>query len=384
MAALLRNPRFLRECGFLAATAAVFTLAAWFASGAASGLWALAMGVALIALFAAFSALRFREIEHLTGEIDAVLHQARPLEFSAYREGDVAVLRNELAKMVARLSRTTDLLASEKQRLADALADISHQIRTPLTAMNLLIPSIERADDHTRRKTLLRELEQLVERISWLVTTLLKTARADSGTLVMEKQQVNAAELFREACAPLAPALDLHDIALVETFPKGSGAPVSFMGDARWTAEALENIVKNAMEHTPDGGTITLSATEDALATRLTIADTGPGLSPEELPHIFDRFYTRPQRPPKNSEDNTAESSATCFGEGSTGNPAGDSSRCFEESSAKDSAEGAPAGFGIGLSLAQALLSAQGATLHASNGELGGARFEITFPKVTV
>ncbi len=339
MTALLRNPRFLKECGFLAATVAVLTIAAWLVSGATSGLWALAMGVALIVSFGVFSALRFREIERLTGEIDAVLHQAHPLAFSAYREGDIAVLRNELSKMVARLSRTTDLLASEKQHLADSLADISHQIRTPLTAMNLLIPSIERADDHARRKTLLRELEQLVDHISWLVTTLLKTARADSGALVMEKQQVNAVELFSEACAPLAPALDLHDIALVQSFPKGA-TPVTFVGDGRWTAEALENIVKNAMEHTPDGGTITLSATEDALATRLTIADTGPGLSPEELPHIFDRFYTRPQ--------NT------------------------------------PAGFGIGLSLAQALLSAQGATLHASNGEHGGARFEITFPKVTV
>ena len=120
----------------------------------------------------------------------------------------------------------------------------------------------------------------------------------------------------------------------------------TFQGDAPWTAEAVENIAKNCMEHTPPGGTVTVAVSEDALACTIAVSDTGPGIAPEDLPHIFERFYR---------------------GRGGEG---------------PDVAQ--PAGFGIGLSLAQALVSAQGGTLRAFNNPDGGARFEIAFPKLVV
>ncbi len=105
------------------------------------------------------------------------------------------------------------------------------------------------------------------------------------------------------------------------------------------------------MEHTPAGGTVTVTAREDALATTVVVADTGPGIAPDDLPHIFDRFYR---------------------GGRSEGAPSVD----------EDVRQ--PAGFGIGLSLAQALVSAQGGTLRAANNGEGGARFDIAFPKLVV
>lgn len=309
----------------MAALAAVLV----WAAPAEAKLWVAVTGAVLLAVFLAVSLYRHRQIRRLAEEIDEVLHSGRTVDFSNCREGDVAVLANELSKMVSRLARTRDQLARERNALADSLADVSHQIRTPLTAITLMLPVVERADDARERKRAVRELESMIERVSWLVTTLLKIAKVDAGAMHVERREVRAAEVARRAVGPLATAMDLRDVNLVLQLD-----------------EAVENIAKNCMEHSPLGGTVTVAVREDALATTIAVSDTGPGIAPEDLPHIFERFY----RGGAVEEANVAQ----------------------------------PAGFGIGLSLAQALVSAQGGTLRASNNPAGGARFEIAFPKLVV
>ena len=312
---------------------------AWAAPAEAKA-WVVVVGAGSLGLFLALSLYRHAQIKRLAAEIDEVLHNGRRISFSNSHEGDVAILSNELEKMVARLARTSEQLAAERNGLADALADVSHQIRTPLTAITLMLPSVERAEDPQERKRMARRLEGMIERVSWLVTTLLKMAKIDAGAIHVERKQVLCTDVVKRALAPLELALDLHDITLHVSLEEGA----SFTGDALWTAEALENIVKNCMEHTPPGGMIAVSAREDVLATTLEIADTGPGISSVDLPHVFDRFY-------RGREDKrTAE----------TG------------------------GFGIGLSLAQALISAQGGTIRVANDPEAGARFAIAFPKLEV
>lgn len=298
-------------------------------------LWVILCGAVALGFFGAVSVHRHREIVRLAQQIDEILHSGRTVDLANYHEGDVAVLSNELAKMVARLDRANRLLAAERNALADALADVSHQIRTPLTAAALMLPQVERAKDAAERRRVARQLESLLERVSWLVTSLLKIAKVDAGAIHVERKAVDVAQMARRAAEPLMAALDLHDVALVLEVDEG----VSFEGDGLWTTEAVENILKNCMEHTPAGGTVTLRAQEDALACRIIITDTGSGIAPQDLPHIFERFYR---------------------GEGST------------------------QGFGIGLALAQALVSAQGGTLSAANVASQGARFAITFPKLVV
>lgn len=332
---LLRNRAFACQLALLAGALAAVAAAAVAIEGAQAGLWVLASGALSCALFAAFSARRYRQIARLAAEVDEVLHDGRRIDFSDYREGDLAVLKNELAKMVAALRTANERLDAEKSALADALADVSHQIRTPLTAMGLLIGTAERACGEAERTRALRELEALVHRVGWLVTALLKLAKADAGAIRVQARPVDAAKLVRDALAPLAGTLDLRDIACAIDVEDGA----SFTGDPAWSAEALGNILKNCMEHTPSGGTVRVRATEDAVAFRLRVTDTGPGIAAEDLPHLFERFYR---------------------GAGSEG-------------------------FGIGLALAQALTAAQGGTLRAGNDrDAGGARFDFTFPKVVV
>ena len=331
----------LRQAAVLGLILAAITAAAAWAGGRTAALWCLGASAAALAFFCLASYRRHREIRHLTASIDEVLHNGRDLQLSDYREGDLAVLHNELQKMVGRLSRLSSQLASEKTALADALADISHQIRTPLTAAELMIPAIERCSDAQERKRLLRDLEALLDRMAWLVATLLKIAKVDAGSFPLEQRPVTAAAAIDRALEPLAVALDIRGIALVRDSPAAT-----FRGDELWTAEAIENIVKNCMEHTPAGGAIAIGVAEDALATRIAIEDTGGGIAEEDLPHLFERFY-------------------------------------------RGADSGSREGFGLGLALAQALVSAQGGTLRAANaadaeGAVRGARFEITFPKMCV
>ena len=180
---LLRNRSLAVELAVLAAVLGVVAALAWTLAGPGAGLAALASLALACTLFTALSARRYREIARLAAEVDEVLHGGRRIAFSDYREGDLAVLRNELAKMVAALRTATERLDAEKNALADALADVSHQIRTPLTAMGLLIGTAERTSDEAERIRALHELETLVSRVGWLVTALLKLAKADAGAI---------------------------------------------------------------------------------------------------------------------------------------------------------------------------------------------------------
>lgn len=178
---LTHNPSFLRQAGIMIVVLAAIVAAAYVLDGARCALWAAGAGLATGALFALFSALRSRQVMRLASEVDEVLHEGRRIDFSDYREGDLAILKNQLSKMVATLRDATMRLEKEKGALADALADVSHQIRTPLTAMSLMVPAIEKSTDDAERTRTLRELERMIDRVGWLVSTLLKVAKVDAG-----------------------------------------------------------------------------------------------------------------------------------------------------------------------------------------------------------
>lgn len=327
---LLRNPALRREVFVYAiVTLALFGLGLLIAWQCAAAL--LAAGLLFTTLHLWFRRRHFDALAELSRSVDAVLHRQDALAIDCCDEGELAVLRSEIRKMALRLRESAAQSQQDKLALSDALADISHQLRTPLTAMNLTVSLLRReAADSARQLALTRELQQNLTRVDWLVETLLKLSKLDAGTVQFAAEPVAVSALIAQATQSLAIPMELRGQALVVR-----AADESFSGDLAWSAEALGNLVKNCMEHTPEGGTVTVAARQTPLFTEITVSDTGPGFDPEDLPHLFERFYRG---------KNASESSV-----------------------------------GIGLALARAVLAAQNGTLRAYNPPTGGACFEVRF-----
>ena len=355
---IFRNRELRLLAGAFIILTAALAVAATCLSGAAVSLWVIATACALGAVFAVFTRARYRRIQALAAQLDSCLHGERALDLTGSREGELAILGNEIDKLLQRLTLAAEQLEAERGLLADALADISHQLKTPMTSLSIMTELIRKrisehpdslsAKDIAAISERIRAMEALEERVTWLVSTLLKLARVDAGTITLSHVPVSAQDVIADAAAPLAVAFDLADVALETDAQKNA----TFLGDAAWTAEALRNVLKNCLEHTPAGGLVRVRATEDALACRITVTDTGPGITDEDLPHIFERFY-------RGQADRTLSSDVN------------------------------PAGVGIGLALARSLIAAQEGTIRAKNlhddaGQIAGARFEIAFFKVTV
>ena len=336
----------------------------------------LACGAALVALFALVTRRRYRELRHMAERVDDALHSDRTVSLADMREGELAILASEVDKALTRLTLTAEELTREKGSLADSLADISHQLRTPLTSFGLTLALARKeAGPHASGELLeqLRTSERLLAQVQWLVEALLKLARIDAGAVRLRRETVDVDALVSAAAEPLAIPFDLADVRLVREVAPGT----HFTGDEAWTREALENVLKNCLEHTPAGGEVRVVASSDAVACRISVTDTGPGISAEDLPHVFERFY-RGKAPVSIEPGNTKATGAD--GPGATGN----AERDVVAASGVN-----PAGVGIGLSLAQSLITAQDGRITAGNvldahGRAVGARFDITFFRAVV
>lgn len=278
---------------------------------------------------------KYRKLQKLSSDLDKLLISGIPLPIREYDEGELSILADQIQKMTLRLTESAEAVRAEKVYLADALADISHQLRTPLTAMNLTTTMLRDTNlSGERRMELTGELRGLLNRTDWLVETLLKISKLDAGTVRLKRETLFVKDLISRAAGPVAIPMDLRNQSLIVNCTDESLA-----GDLVWTAEALGNILKNCMEHTPEGGTITITAQQTALFTQIEIEDTGSGFDPKDVPHLFERFY---------KGSNATESS-----------------------------------YGIGLALARTVIAAQSGTVQAMNTE-NGAKFLLKFYKQVI
>lgn len=330
----LRNPE-IKKCLFLQLLICFIFAGIGFYFDTICGVIILFASLIFILIFIIFTRKRYRKVESLSQQLDAMLHSNSSGDFSDYMEGELAILQNELAKLTRRLAEQNQALENDKKYLADAMADISHQLRSPLTSIRLLLTLLkEPALFNEKRLESLRELSLLIDRMDWLIETLLKLSSMDAGTITFHQTETSVKELLSTAAAPLLIPLELRDIQYHETIePKD----FSFSTDLRWTAEALGNILKNCMEHTPSGGRIDVTVTDNPIYVSIVIEDNGSGFLPEDIPHLFERFYK---------------------GKNATGQS-----------------------IGIGLSLSRMIVSKENGTLKAENRKEGGARFILKFYK---
>lgn len=338
----------INEAASMAASGASVASATLFAA-----ICTFVTGLIVTVIFMILTDRRYRALANMAANLDRVLAGERDIRLRDMSEGELAILSSEIDKVIARLNLTVDELQAEKLALSDALADISHQLKTPLTSIaistELIRDRLSARGDSEDLVERLRLIQTLQARVEDLVSALLKLARIDAGVIKLVCGDVDARELVRKSFEPLAIAFDIADVRFSADVQDGA----SYEGDLTWSVEALENILKNCMEHTPAGGCVSVRVTEDVLACRIRIEDTGPGIAESDLPHIFERFY-------RGSRDANAAPS-----------------------------EVNPAGVGIGLALSKSLVTAQGGTLTAENlrdenGNITGAAFNLVFFKTVV
>lgn len=230
-----------------------------------------------------------RELEKITGYIEQINQKNYRLELEELSEDELSILKTEIAKTTMMLKETAEYAIAEKMKLKDSLSDISHQLKTPLTSMSVLLDNL--VDDpempSDTRQQFLRQIRREITNINFLVQSLLKLSKLDSGTIVFRKANVHAREIVEEAVKNVSALSDLRSVRIEV---KTADSDV-ICCDARWQVEAVTNILKNAVEHSYEGGLVKIEILSNASYVAISIRDYGQGILPEEEKHLFDRFY---------------------------------------------------------------------------------------------
>ena len=267
-----------------------------------------------------------KRIGELTGYLERVNTGAEGTLLEA-GEDAFAHLQDEIYKTVTGLYAVRDGAVAARENYAGYLADIAHQLKTPVTAALLSLQLLEERVPEVDGEDVRRQLVRLND----LEEALLTLSRIDAGVLEFEHAPV---DLYTALCLASENLQELLDKKGVRTDIREQGG-VIICGDMEWTMEALMNLMKNCMEHSPAGGTVQCSYGENPLYAWIRICDDGPGFAPEELPRLFDRFYR------------------------------GENARL--------------PGAGLGLAIAHGIIERQNGRLTARNRPEGGACFEIRF-----
>ncbi|MFD0710860.1 sensor histidine kinase [Paenibacillus sp. GCM10027626] len=333
---MLRNREIQILLLIMGSISLTVTVAAAFISSVAATL-VFIMSILLIGSSLLFTRWRYRELEKLSVYLREISSGNYSLDVRDNQEGELSILKNDIYKVTLMLSEQRSLLQQDKTKLTDAISDISHQLKTPLTSMTVMADLLSNPDLPSAKRTeFTRNIRIQLERIDWLVSSLLKLSKIDAKTIQFKKDRISVKKLVKKALEPVLIPMDIKE----QTVSIEGDDNISFVGDFNWTTEAVINILKNGVEHTHEGGAIAISFSENALFTEIVIADNGKGIPKEDLPYIFKRFYK-----------------------------------------GKNASEGS---IGIGLAMAYSIVASQNGVIDVSSDREQGTQFRIKFYKQVI
>jgi signal transduction histidine kinase len=229
-----------------------------------------------------------KQIDDLTAYLTLVQDRMELPQLEHFREGRMSILQSEIYKVVVLLREEYSKEASQKRYMADMLSDISHQIKTPVSAITIMADLLEEAElSDEQRLDYADKIDKQAKRIHWLIRNLLVLAQLQADVLEWKKESVRVKDILGDIQDSLEIMAEIKGVRLI----CGADERICIYCDRHWMTEALLNIIKNCVEHTDEGGTVKVQAEQDNIAVHIRIVDDGEGIDKEDLPHIFERFY---------------------------------------------------------------------------------------------
>ena len=251
------------------------------------------LALAVLALLAAAGIALWTHLRsrRMLDTLDRMLDDAIRGDFqeSLYDESRLSALETRMAHYLSSNTVSARNLAAEKDAIKTLIGDISHQTKTPIANLLLYAQLLEEQDLPPESRVYVSALEGQAEKLRFLIDALVKTSRLETGVLAMTLKSHPIQRLLESAAAQAAPKVEAKGILLT-----AEPADMTARFDPKWTAEALYNLVDNAVKYTPTGGSVTLRAVGYELFCRIDVTDTGPGIPEAEQAKIFQRFYRSP------------------------------------------------------------------------------------------
>lgn len=257
------------------------------------------MSVLFIICFYIYLRRRKNAIVQLQDYMDKISRGNYELEINDNSEDELSSLKNSLYKIMVYMKEQADSARIKKVMLAQSVSDISHQLKTPLTSTQILLDNLNDNPDMeyaTRKKFIYEALNQ-VNGMSWMIVTMLKLSRIDAGVVEFNNENISINKIIEEAVGNLEVIAEIKNVNIEKNIDNRNEdelnkSDIYIKGDYNWNREALQNIIKNAIEHSRHKGTVKINITDNDVYTAVYITNRGDKLSDQRQKQIFERYYS--------------------------------------------------------------------------------------------